>query len=245
MDVALATNMISVGLDITRLGLLVVLGQPKTTAEYIQATSRVGRDDTKPGLVITLLNVHKPRDRSHYERFEAYHESFYRSVEATSVTPFAPRAIDRGLAAVVVSLARHGEAGLTAAARAADIAKYRPGLGWLKTALRDRVRGHVKDLDAAELEEMGAKMDARVDDLLDAWEQIAAEKTAVQAGLQYGPMEARPRPPLLHDPLDPDLKREPPLSKLRKFKAQWSLRDVEAEVPVMIRRLDGGTVEGT
>ena len=78
---------------------MVVLGQPKTAAEYIQATSRVGRDDERPGLVVTLLNVHRPRDRSHYERFEAWHESFYRAVEATSVTPFSPRAIDRGIAA--------------------------------------------------------------------------------------------------------------------------------------------------
>jgi superfamily II DNA/RNA helicase len=245
VDVALATNMISVGLDITRLGLMVVLGQPKTSAEYIQATSRVGRDEEKPGLVVTLLNVHKPRDRSHYERFETYHETFYRAVEATSVTPFAPRAIDRGLAAVLVSLARHGEPAMTPAVRAAELAKYRNRLDWVRTTLQSRAENHAKDLEPSERQELRAKIGDRTDDLFDAWEQIASEKASVQAGLQYSPMEARPRPPLLHDPLDADLKREAPHSKLRKFKAQWSLRDVEAEVPVIVRRLDGGTPEST
>ena len=107
VDVALATNMISVGLDITRLGLMLVQGQPKTAAEYIQATSRVGRRIDKPGLVVTVLNLHKPRDRAHYESFRLFHRTFYRAVEATSVTPWAARALDRSLAAVVVAVARH------------------------------------------------------------------------------------------------------------------------------------------
>src|SRR4029434_3795216 len=98
VDCAIATNMISVGLDIPRLGLMIVLGQPKTHAEYIQATSRVGRDDRRPGLVVTLFNIHKPRDRSPCERFRHYHETFYRSVEIGSVTPFSARALDRGFA---------------------------------------------------------------------------------------------------------------------------------------------------
>ena len=107
VDVALATNMISVGLDILRLGLMVVQGQPKTAAEYIQATSRIGRDYDRPGLVVVVLNLHKPRDRTHFEQFGHFHRSFYRAVEATSVTPWAARALDRALAAVVVAAARH------------------------------------------------------------------------------------------------------------------------------------------
>lgn len=104
IDVLLATNMISVGVDVKRLGLMVVANQPKTTAEYIQATSRVGR--THPGIVCTVLNWARPRDLSHYERFEHYHNTFYQFVEALSVTPFAPRALDRGLSALMVACTR-------------------------------------------------------------------------------------------------------------------------------------------
>jgi hypothetical protein len=104
VDVLLATNMLSVGVDVRRLGAMIVAGQPKNTAEYIQATSRVGR--LFPGLVVTVYNWSRPRDLSHYERFEHYHDTFYQHVEALSLTPFSSGAVERGLAALLVSLVR-------------------------------------------------------------------------------------------------------------------------------------------
>jgi hypothetical protein len=120
-DAMLATNMISMGVDIERLGLMVVAGQPKNTSEYIQATSRVGRSRSAPGLVVTLFNWARPRDLSHYEAFEHYHETFYKHVEALSVTPFSARAMDRGLAGVLVALMRLRNQRLNANAKAGEL----------------------------------------------------------------------------------------------------------------------------
>ncbi len=237
IDVALATNMISVGLDIPRLGLMVVQGQPKSSAEYIQATSRIGRGDNKPGLVVTLLNVHRPRDRSHYERFTVFHESFYRAVEATSVTPFSPRALDRGLAGTLVALARLGDARMTYPSSAGEITAVGrvEDLRRLSEALARRAENHWRGAEDAERREYRNRVAARVHLLLEDWLKIARSVVLEhREKLVYQKNENETGEPLLRDFLDPELENLPMAHS--NFRANRSLRDVEPVVDIWLKK---------
>jgi hypothetical protein len=240
VDCALATNMISVGLDIPRLGLMLVIGQPMLTAEYIQATSRVGRDDRRPGLVVTLLNFHKPRDRSHYERFRHYHETFYRSVEASSVTPFSARALDRGFTGAMVALARHADPRLSPARGVEQIAQARTTLEtYLITVFRERVNRQ-EFADAHERDERLLAVQNRIVDLLDAWQTIVDDYQQATVAVQYQQYEIRGNAkPLLRDTLEKQFDSD----HERKFRASRSLRDVEPDVNLYLCDANNQPVE--
>lgn len=175
VDLVATTNMLSVGIDISRLGLMLMNGQPKTTSEYIQATSRVGRSTT-PGLVVTLLRASKPRDRSHYEDFRAYHEAFYRHVEPTSVTPWSLASRRRSLHAALTLLVRHG-CGLRANA---DAGRFRRDDLDVKRAI-EMLRQAVTDADPDESTDTNDDLDR----LAGEWERRAYEAKRVGDNLVY------------------------------------------------------------
>ena len=234
VDVALATNMISVGLDITRLGLMLMLGQPKTTAEYIQASSRVGRDSSRPGLVVVLLNPNRPRDRSHYEHFAHSHDVFYRDVEATSVTPFSERALERGLPAITVALARHLSEQLTPSNRAGDVEALADVREAVAEALRRRVAIALVHAPA-DADAHAATVAEQVRHIIDDWSAIAQRRGGMEYGREDGEL-----PPLLRTPLDPQL-QELEDEREKQFKANRSLRDVEPSALLLKDRLQTTT----
>lgn len=172
LDTAIATNMIAVGMDVDRLGLMVVTGQPKQNSEYIQATSRIGR--SFPGLVVTLYNPYRPRDLSHYENFTGYHSQLYRFVEGTTATPFSARARDRVLHALIISAIRLRYPGMSANESA--------------SAIGDLTAIELSEIKALILERLNivkpeAKLDAEheIDVFINNWKLLASQ----QKGLRY------------------------------------------------------------
>ena len=219
LDVCLATNMISVGVDVPRLGLMIVGGQPKSTSEYIQATSRVGRQ--KPGVVCTVFNWARPRDLNHYETFEHYHATFYQHVEALSVTPFAPRALDRGLSALLVSLVRLENESLNANDRAHAMQPLDQSVQNALNTIAQRA-GDVEENNAAR-----ADVETALKARLDSWQaRIAAQsKSGVPLGYQTSGS--------LSGLLD-----KPGGGAWNDFTCLNSLRDVEAMSSLMLQ--EGG-----
>lgn len=167
LDTAIATNMIAVGMDVDRLGLMVVTGQPKQNSEYIQATSRIGR--SFPGLVISLYNPYRPRDLSHYENFTGYHSQLYRFVEGTTATPFSARARDRVMHALIISAIRLTYPQLALNAGAANISSLTEAqLSAVKSLILDRLN-IIKPTARADAEE-------EIDQFIDKWKLLAAQK---------------------------------------------------------------------
>ena len=166
LDTAVATNMIAVGMDVDRLGLMVVTGQPKQNSEYIQATSRIGR--AFPGLVFTLYNPYRPRDLSHYENFTGYHSQLYRFVEGTTATPFSARARDRVMHALIISAIRLKYPEMASNDGAANIA-----------ALSDIQMSEIKALilERLNIVKPEVRLDAEneIDQFIDWWKMLAAQ----------------------------------------------------------------------
>ncbi|MEV5957370.1 helicase-related protein [Streptomyces sp. NPDC051987] len=214
VDVLLATNMIAVGVDVDRLGLMAVMGQPQTTAEYIQATSRVGR--AHPGLVAVMLNSTRSRDRSHYESFQHFHSALYREVESTSVTPFSARARDRGLHAVIVALARI----MIPAARPNE------GAGRVES-YEDVLRGRVKSILLERVEAVTPQESDAVSQAFDEFVDWWCKEADIHGGLLFEPQRGRRTPSLLkaYDDESEDVDA---------WSTLWSLRDVDAETALFM-----------
>ena len=174
-NILLATNMISVGIDVARLNVMLLVGQPKLTSEYIQASSRVGR--SYPGVAFAMYDGAKSRDRSHYEQFKQYHESFYKHVEPTGATPFSKPARDRALHAVVIAILRMLEPELIPEQGAALFTreKYAKQISQVKEFIGNRAIEITKRLNE-NMEDDAADISSEIDYIFEKWEKLAEDK---------------------------------------------------------------------
>ncbi|MFB0777748.1 helicase-related protein [Aeromonas salmonicida] len=191
IDVLPCTNMISVGVDIGRLGMMIITGQPKATAEYIQASSRVGRSKERPpGIVITLYSPTKPRDRSHYETFKSYHQALYRYVEPTSVTPWALPALERALHAALIAAVRvTGYLGSNESAKYFNVSS--PEFKIIQGLLVKRIKAAMVGMSQKEQDDALQYLQS----LVDTWEARASSQQgrithyeSTRGGIQFRPL---------------------------------------------------------
>lgn len=222
VDVMACTNMISVGVDVSRLGLMVVDGQPKTTAEYIQATSRVGRRSDAPGLVLMVYNAMRPRDVSHYEHFYHYHDTYYRYVEAGSITPFSDGAITRYLASAYIAAYR-----LSGAKSRNEDASTEAVSVDRRLELDDVFLNRVSMFGPHER----ASVQAHLEQLGELWAAADNSLRYAYGGGRFG--SSRPRssnPTYIIRAADTDV----PAGVQAWYTAPRSMRNVEAEVPLRL-----------
>lgn len=234
VDSVLASNMISVGVDVPRLGLMVVNGQPKSTAEYIQATSRVGRG--LPGLLACLYNFGRPRDVSHYEHFLPYHGALYRAVEATSVTPWAPRARDKALHAVLIASVRHLVSGLVDDEAALDFKQEDPEVARIIDRLIQRAGNSTGGLETE-----ATRRDLK--EIVRRWNQRSGRARAEAKRLRYWEKKApfgRTAPHLMR------AAEEPRAAGSDAWPTPNSMRDVEPSTAFLLKRMrqTSGDVDG-
>jgi len=230
VDTLLASNMISVGVDVDRLGLMVVNGQPKTTAEYIQATSRVGRQS--PGLVVTVYNWTRPRDTSHYERFRSYHGSLYRFVEATSVTPFSSRARDKALEGILASMVRLGDHEMTPEQHADHLDRHGAYVTGIIEAIKRRA-ARVSEYTGEAGPDVAANTEDELIQDLDNWEKAYIGDVSL-SWTKYGmgvPKKGEPPDPNKAFLLE---SQEDEGGLEGTFHAPGSLREVEGEIHVYL-----------
>jgi superfamily II DNA/RNA helicase len=183
-DILLATNMISVGIDIARLNTMLIVGQPKLTSEYIQASSRVGREF--PGVVFIQYGPSKSRDRSHYESFRAYHESLYRFVEPTGATPFSKPARDRGIHAIVIAITRIMLGFYTEkSAIEFEAEKFKEQIKEIKDFILSRVRD-INKRRTGDMQCLTTEIECEIDEIFGTWGKMAREARLKNKNLEFG-----------------------------------------------------------